>query len=254
MSTWDKTFAWIRSAIPPSPFKMPIKETKIEPFAWTPVKETKIEPFAWTPVKETKIEPFAWTPVKETKIEPFVWTGTGFVPSVPSVSKEPEDYTHKLVVYLQFREGIDKVAFENVVKSYLSPINKIIEPLGYKFLGYMIDWSGKLTLFYRVGGSPLVTVAVLTKILILVLFAFLAVGAIVIGLSWYAREERLTSLQTDLKKLLEDGKITSEQYLKGLETQGLIQAKETIVSNLTYIILIIGVIIAVIIILQLRRK
>jgi hypothetical protein len=125
-------------------------------------------------------------------------------------------YTNELRVYFLKLPWATKEALEGIVPRIADTVNTIIVPLGYRYIGYRINWDESyFSLYYLKTGTPAIP---LQTILAYIVVLLIAAGALVWGLAWleqgrvqetYVREQ--ADINKQILKLYEEGKLTYEQ-------------------------------------------
>jgi len=130
---------------------------------------------------------------------------------------EIPEWTHKLVIYFWKLPWATYDAVKAAVESTLIPaINAFEFFMGYDYLGYVLDWQkDTITLYYRQRIAPLgrkMFAPPLAAILAAIALILISVGIIIFGLAWYEGQKLAMREQLTLEQLLEEGKITPEEY------------------------------------------
>ena len=129
---------------------------------------------------------------------------------------EIPEWTHKLVLYFWKLPWATYDAVKAAVESTLIPtINAFEFFMGYDYLGYVLDWQkDTITLYYRQRSSMSrkMFAPPLAAILAAIALILISVGIIIFGLAWYEGQKLAMREQLTLEQLLEEGKITPEEY------------------------------------------
>lgn len=130
----------------------------------------------------------------------------------------PPDWTHKLVLQFYRLAWANPDIVLGAIENTLVPaINTLEWFLGYDYLGFEMNWiRWETTLYYKQRESPAIPIA---AILYYVAVITVGVGIIILGLAWYERERRITYTRVAKLKLLEEGKLTPEQYEELVEAE-----------------------------------
>jgi hypothetical protein len=126
-------------------------------------------------------------------------------------------YTNELRVYFLKLPWATQEALEGMMPRIADSVNTVIVPLGYRYVGYRINWDESyFSLYYLKTGTPAIPL-----LQIIVLLGIIAVIVIPICVVWYEHEkvqETYVVQQADINKqilkLYEEGKITYEQALQ----------------------------------------
>ena len=127
------------------------------------------------------------------------------------------EWTHKLVIYFWKLPWATYDSVKGAVETLLIPtINAFEFFMGYDFLGYVLDWrNDTITLYYRQRTFSLNRKSFappLAAIIAAIALLLISVGIIIFALAWYEGQKLAMREQITLEQLLEEGKITPEEY------------------------------------------
>jgi len=141
----------------------------------------------------------------------------------------PPDATHCLRCGYHNLLGLTQQDIKGKVEASVVPIaNKVLAPLGWQYVG--VGVFGDYYEIYYKEASPAVAITTGLLIAILTTICVLVLGIVVVWVTWVYLETKkdLAQAKADKKKLLEEGKITKEQYTSLIEAQ----AKEDMLAGL----------------------
>ena len=138
------------------------------------------------------------------------------------VAKEvrPPDATHCLKCGYHNFLGYSQQDIKRKVEATVVPVvNTILNPLGWQYLGTGV-FGNYFELYYK-EASPAEPVTISICASILWAIALIVLGLAIISVAWMLirTAELKAEAKADKKKLLEEGKITSEQYKELIEAQ-----------------------------------
>jgi hypothetical protein len=121
-------------------------------------------------------------------------------------------YTNELRVYFLKLPWLTREPLEGMIPRIADIVNTIIVPLGYRYIGYRINWDESyFSLYYLKVGTPAIPLGYIVA-------ALFAIGIIVIGIAWYEHEKvqetyivQQAEINKQILKLYEEGKLTYEQ-------------------------------------------
>jgi len=141
----------------------------------------------------------------------------------------PPDATHCLRCGYHNLLGLTQQDIKGRVQSTIVPVvNGVLAPMGWQYIS--VEVFGDYFEIYYKEACPVEPVTTGTVITILTLITVIIVGLVIIWVTWVYLETKreLAKAKEDKKKLLEEGKITNEQYKSLIEAQ----AKEDMLGGL----------------------
>ena len=137
------------------------------------------------------------------------------VEEVPGI---PPDWTHKLVLqFYRLPWALPDLVLGAIERTLVPAINAFEWLLGYDYLGFEMNWTRwDITLYYKQRASPAIPIAAIFWAIVTILAG---VGIIILSLTWYERERRITYTRATKLKLLEEGKLTQEEYEELIEAE-----------------------------------
>ena len=132
----------------------------------------------------------------------------------------PPDATHYLKCGYHNLLGLSQEDIKNKVKGVVVPVvNGVLVPMGWQYLGVGV-FGDRFEIYYK-EASPVEPVTTTITISLGTLLAVIIIGIVVVYVVWVYRETKkeLAKAKADKKKLLEEGKITNEQYTSLIEAQ-----------------------------------
>lgn len=138
------------------------------------------------------------------------------------VAKEvrPPDATHCLKCGYHNFLGFTQQDIKGKIEATVVPVvNTILAPLGWQYLGVGV-FGDHFEIYYK-EASPAEPVTLSICASILFSIALIVLGIAIISVAWVYLETKkmLAEAKADKKKLLDEGKITSEQYKELIEAQ-----------------------------------
>lgn len=132
----------------------------------------------------------------------------------------PPDATHWLRCGYHNLLGLSQEDIKAKVKATIVPlVNGILAPMGWAYISVGV-YGDYFEIYYK-EASPVEPVTAGIASLILVTICVCVIGFVIVWVSWIYRETKmeLAKAKQDKKKLLEEGKITNEQYTSMIEAQ-----------------------------------
>ena len=132
----------------------------------------------------------------------------------------PPDATHCLKCGYHNFLGLTQQDIKGKVEAIVVPlVNGILAPLGWQYISVGV-FGDHFEIYYK-EASPAEPITIGTCITILTLITILILGIVVAWVAWVYLEtgKMKAEAKADKKKLLEEGKITNEQYKELIEAQ-----------------------------------
>ena len=132
----------------------------------------------------------------------------------------PLDATHCLRCGYHNLMGYSQDDIKGKVQATVVPVvNGVLTPLGWQYISVGV-YGDYFEIYYK-EASPAEPITTATVITILTLITILILGLVVAWVAWVYLETGKMKAQAkaDKKKLLDEGKITSEQYKELIEAQ-----------------------------------
>ena len=132
----------------------------------------------------------------------------------------PLDATHCLRCGYHNLLGMSQETIKGKVKGVVVPVvNGILAPMGWQYLGVGV-FGDYFEIYYK-EASPAEPITTGTVITILTLISIIILTIVIAWVAWVYLETKreLAKAKQDKKKLLEEGKITNEQYTQLIEAQ-----------------------------------
>ena len=132
----------------------------------------------------------------------------------------PPDATHCLRCGYHNLLGYKQEELKAKVKATIVPVvNTVLAPLGWQYID--VGMFGKYFEIYYKEASPAEPITTATIVTIVTLITIIIVGLVIAWVAWVflATQMEYAKAKQDKKKLLEEGKITNEQYTQLIEAQ-----------------------------------
>jgi len=132
----------------------------------------------------------------------------------------PPDATHCLKCGYHNLLGYSQDTIKAKVKATIVPVvNGVLVPLGWQYIDVGV-FGDKFEIYYK-EASPAEPITTATIITILTLITIIIIGVVIAWCAWvYLETQReYAKAKQDKKQLLEEGKITKEQYTQLIEAQ-----------------------------------
>ena len=132
----------------------------------------------------------------------------------------PVDATHMLKCGYRNFLGLSQESIKSKVKAIVVPVvNTVLAPMGWQYIDVGV-FGDYFEIYYK-EASPAEPVTTTTVGGILFSIALIILGIAIISVAWCIVEtgRMKAEAKADKKKLLEEGKITSEQYTELIESQ-----------------------------------
>lgn len=132
----------------------------------------------------------------------------------------PPDATHCLRCGYHNLLGLSQEDIKGKVESVVVPVvNGVLAPMGWCYIGVGV-FGDYFEIYYK-EASPVEPVTTGTVITILTLITIIIINVVIVWVTWVYIETQKMKAQAkaDKKKLLEEGKITNEQYTQLIEAQ-----------------------------------
>ena len=132
----------------------------------------------------------------------------------------PPDATHCLRCGYHNLLGYKQEELKAKVKATIVPVvNTVLAPLGWQYIDTEV-FGNYFEIYYK-EASPAEPITTGTIITILTLITIIIIGLVIISIAWVYLEtmKEYAKAKQDKKKLLEEGKITNEQYTQLIEAQ-----------------------------------
>jgi len=132
----------------------------------------------------------------------------------------PPDATHCLRCGYHNLLGITQEEIKGKVKGVIVPVvNGVLAPMGWAYIDVGV-YGDYFEIYYK-EASPAEPITVGTCITILTLICVLVLMFVIVWVAWvYIETQKMKAeAKQDKKKLLEEGKITNEQYTSMIEAQ-----------------------------------
>lgn len=132
----------------------------------------------------------------------------------------PPDATHCLRCGYHNLLGLTQQDIKGKVEATIVPVvNGVLAPLGWQYISVGV-YGDYVEIYYK-EASPAEPITVGTCITILTLITIIIINVVIVWVAWvYIETQKMKAeAKADKKKLLEEGKITNEQYTSMIEAQ-----------------------------------